>query len=148
MRVAVASSLTAQSETTTLGAPAEINDRERPITPSPVMRPRPVSQALRTTSSAFLREVCRISLLVNNPSEVFVGVSAIAPGMPTPPRSSSNPCVAKCRSVAQHPPFSSPIFHLAVQFQGVLPECFCLLPLPLLKIGTPLLQKLLSLLLS
>jgi hypothetical protein len=37
------------SETTTLGAPAAIQSRERPITPSSLIAPRPESPALMTT---------------------------------------------------------------------------------------------------
>ncbi len=47
MRAAVGVSGTAQREAMTLGTPAAISDRDKPLTPLPVMRPRPVSQAVR-----------------------------------------------------------------------------------------------------
>ncbi len=46
-------SLIDHKETITLGTPALIKERDKPITPSPVTRPLPVLQALRTTSSAW-----------------------------------------------------------------------------------------------
>jgi hypothetical protein len=50
----------------TLGTPAAISDRNSPITPSPVILPLPVLQALRTTRSAVnLRS--NISLTVRSP---------------------------------------------------------------------------------
>jgi hypothetical protein len=70
---------TFQSDTKTLGTPALIKERDKPITPSPEMRPRPVSQALNTTNSAFSCK-SKISEAVNKPSSLPDEVKAIARG--------------------------------------------------------------------
>ncbi len=79
-------------ETMTLGVPAINNERDKPITPSPVIRPLPVLQALRITKSAFNFRL-RISSAVSKPSSWLLGASAIA--LCKPWKSSNKPWVAK-----------------------------------------------------
>lgn len=67
-------------ETITLGTPAVIKERDQPITPSPVISPLAVSQALNTTNSAF-SFMLKISLEVNQPLSLPDGARAMAPGM-------------------------------------------------------------------
>ena len=84
------SSPTDHKETTILGIPAVIRERDKPTTPSPVMRPLPVSQALRTMSSA-LSFKSRISPDVRKPLSSPLGAKAIAHGTPNPLKSSTKP---------------------------------------------------------
>lgn len=76
-----------------LGTPAVMSDRESPTTPSPVKRPRPVSQVLTTTSSA-LSFKSKISSEVSKPSLTLPGSSGssvLPPDTPKPLKSSSKP---------------------------------------------------------
>ncbi len=81
-----------------LETPAVNRERDKPITPSPVIDPRPVSQALKTKRSMFSSR-SRISPEVSNPLLISVllgsGARAIAPGVPNPLKSSRSPWVAK-----------------------------------------------------
>ncbi len=76
-----------------------MSDRDNPITPSLVILPRPVSQALNTTSSAF-NFILRISAEVSSPLSLAKGGKAIAPGKSRTPEAcgvpySNSPCVAR-----------------------------------------------------
>jgi hypothetical protein len=51
---AVGASGTDHNDTNILGTPALISERDKPITPSPVIFPRPVSEALNTINSALI----------------------------------------------------------------------------------------------
>ncbi len=82
-------------ETIALGTPALIKERDKPITPSPEIFPRLVSQALRTTNSVLLSFKSKISLDVSKPLSLPSGARAIAPGILPPVVSSSKPWVAR-----------------------------------------------------
>jgi hypothetical protein len=84
MKTEVELSFTAHRDTTILGTPAAMNERERPTTPSPVIFPRPVSQALSTTRFVFSFR-SKISLDVSNPLSLGLGARAIAPGISSLP---------------------------------------------------------------
>src|ERR671933_89391 len=66
MKEAVGASGIDHNETIILGTPALIRERDKPMIPSPVIRPLPVSQALKTTNSAF-NFISRICSAVSKP---------------------------------------------------------------------------------
>ena len=107
---------TDQRETTIVGTPAVIKERDNPMTPSPVILPFPVLQALSTTNSRFKGKF-RISAAVSNPLSPSEGVRAIAPGTPVP-KSSSNPWVAKWR-MRPLPSRDKRLFRPLLSYQGL-----------------------------
>ncbi len=62
-------------DTTTLETPTESSDLDNPITPSPVIFPLPVLQALNTTKLA-CNFVSSISSAVSNPSALLDATKA------------------------------------------------------------------------